>query len=115
MVYEKMVENHETSIRDLTATVHKISVDLNVLINDHKHLKDNIDKILTHFEENKKKEEFFLAKIHEIEKSKHSKVELSKAIKDNMHLIATVGLPALGIIGTILYEIGKYLRNLPVN
>jgi hypothetical protein len=112
---EKMIDSHESEIRDLNKIVNKILIDLNILISEHKNLKELTEKILGRVEENKKKEDALFQRLEYIENEKKHKSSLWKAIKDNATTVAAIGTPAIGIGGTILYEIGKYLRNLPVN
>lgn len=114
-MYNKMVENHELSIRDINSSILKMTVDLNVLITEQKHMKETIDKIFQFIDEMKEKNEEFYKKIDELELNRQQKASLFKAIRENITGIVAVMVPFLGIIGTILYEVGKYLRNLPVN
>lgn len=105
---EKVVDNHETAIRELNKNVNKIAIDLNILINNHAHLQTTTNKIL-------EKNEILCDKIDTIEREREFKGSLWKAIKNNATTVAAVALPSAGVIGTVLYEVGKYLRHLPVN
>lgn len=104
---EKMIDTHDIDIRELNSNLHKISVDLNVLITNHKFLQDNVSKLITN-------NEILFEKMDKIESDRRLKVTIWNHVKENSKTILAVALPSVGVIGTILYEVGKYLRHLPV-
>jgi hypothetical protein len=93
---ERAIDRHEASLCDINKSINKINVDLSVLISRHEELEKKTNEILV------------LANRHQ-----NRGYGIIKAIRENITTFMAVTVPFLGIIGTILYEIGKYLRNLP--
>lgn len=108
---EKMIDYHESAISGLNTLVNKLTIDLSVLISEFKTLKKSTEKLVEIIEDTKKNEKLFLEKLESI-KVGYS-IGFFDFIKTHLTTIAAVSVPSLGVIGTILYEIGKYLRHLP--
>lgn len=96
----KLIDYHDKTVRELNRNVARMDIEFNALLRKHECLEAFV---------NQKKS------VSSKAPPSHSRSTILKAIKENLSTFTTVMVAVIGATGTILFEVGKYLRNLPVN
>jgi len=106
---DKIIDLHTSEIKEIKSTLDKLSIDLNVFINENKHLRELTQDLKRSIKKLAEQSDQTILRFKILDDDKKKKAYFWEMMGKHWWKVLAIGAPILGA----LYETGIYLRNLP--